>query len=713
MRNQKLLFKRLLIVMLILSMKTSVMGQVITRVLSPDDQIENYIPWYDSEENIPIAETPLVDVQAVLEQDRITGREFPRISIKQNIIVSTKDGNLVDRGNYSVWNVSLYSKDAKSISVRFDDTDLPSDAVMFLYNEETSFVIGPITSKDFIKGTFISDYCGGDLLSIVAFVPNKIDDAVKIKISSLYHGLMDYEMFDNDFQASSNCNANIACEPGWDCQKESVCKILIDEGSCSGALVNNDCCDLTPYILTAEHCFSIPDFDPIDWRFRFNYESPDCDPTTETLPSQWITYFGANIVASWDRFSGTDFLLLELNQNIRPEIGINFSGWDRTAIPNHNIVTCVHHPAGDVKKISIDNEAPTDQAFDWFVDDWDTGTTEGGSSGSPLFDINQRIIGIDSRGDGFTPCDPNKGTFFGRFDVSWEGNGSNTGRLQDWLGASANPNTMDCMAHPFVEGPDLLCSSETFTLVENMPCTKQITWDVTPGNLFSSPTSGTGVNAPLISHSYRAGRATLTYTLSSEGCNESTVEHDFYVGSGFNFYYDNTLCERELGHAFLDPLLPPNSISNVVWTFSGAITGSGGSNFAKYRGRRSGYGDICVTYWDGCNIIDKCYGVYVRNCTGGEGPRSLNDVEPTNSNLSGSPLIQPNPFYGGFEIIIPQSSKSIEMTHIIRNSSGQIIRRITSKSQFIQVDLSEQPIGIYFIESSDGINAYNQKLIKW
>lgn len=84
-------FRLLILVGLILFLSYSQsVGQVITRVLSPDDQIENYIPWYNANEKIPIVKTPLVDVEAVLEEDRRNGREMPRIGIKQEVTFSTK-----------------------------------------------------------------------------------------------------------------------------------------------------------------------------------------------------------------------------------------------------------------------------------------------------------------------------------------------------------------------------------------------------------------------------------------------------------------------------------------------------------------------------------------------------------------------------------------------------------------------------------------------
>src|SRR5699024_8411618 len=97
-------------------------------------------------------------VQSVLLRDSLTGRIMPRIGIKQDIDVSTTDGRLVDRGNYSIWNMTLHSQGAKSMSVRFDNTYLPEDAIMYIYNEDTRFVIGPIDNGHFKKGIFRSDY---------------------------------------------------------------------------------------------------------------------------------------------------------------------------------------------------------------------------------------------------------------------------------------------------------------------------------------------------------------------------------------------------------------------------------------------------------------------------------------------------------------------------------------------------------------------------
>jgi hypothetical protein len=64
--------------------------------------------------------------------------------------------------------------------------------------------------------------------------------------------------------------------------------------------------------------------------------------------------------------------------------------------------------------------------------------TEGGSSGSPLFNNDGRIIGTLT--GGYSACDssgvvgPNKPDYFGKFSYHWESNGTaDTCQLKPWL----------------------------------------------------------------------------------------------------------------------------------------------------------------------------------------------------------------------------------------------------------------------------------------
>ena len=65
------------------------------------------------------------------------------------------------------------------------------------------------------------------------------------------------------------------------------------------------------------------------------------------------------------------------------------------------------------------------------VADWETGTTEGGSSGSALFDENLRVIGQLHGGD--AACNNNAQDYYGKFAVSWDSLSANNRQLKHWL----------------------------------------------------------------------------------------------------------------------------------------------------------------------------------------------------------------------------------------------------------------------------------------
>ena len=700
-----------LIFALIISIFLSVKAQVITRVLTPDDKIEKYIPWYNPNRKIPIVETPFVDVAKVLEQDRITNRKMPRIAIKQDINYTERDGKITEYSNYFLWEMVLHSENAKSMSVRFDNTFLPKKAIMFLYNEETRFVVGPITRLAFQNGTFRSDYLNGEKINISIFIPKLKHQNLNqsIYISSFDYGIFQFKLYDNDFNTSGPCNINFVCDGGWQCQGESVCKIIHSNGICTGALINNDCCDLTPYILTANHCTNI--FPVDDYVFRFNYQSPDCTPNGETPPTQWIVYFGSELKASW---SGTDFSLLELSQELKAIDGISFSGWDKINFLTPNSV-CIHHPHGDVKKISYDND-PNNINGNYHEIVWDAGTAEGGSSGAPLYNNQERIIGQLSGGQA-SCTNIDSSDFFGRFDLSWEGNGTNTTRLRDWLGASTNPNTMDCMKNPYIQGSNEICEeSELYILHNNMPCSKKVTWQVEPTNLFYDETNGDGNFAQLNPKPNAQGQATLTFTLSSPNCNDIFITKDIWIGKpDFDIFGDDYLCLNDFGFAFIDPF--STYIGDIQWSIGGAISGSGTGIKAKYRSERQpGWGWVCASMTNSCGTTTKCLWVQVEDCDWGKGDKGFKKENNENINLNfikeNNFLIYPNP--SSNEIILNfqnQKNKTSKEIQII-NVNGVIIKSILSSDNQFKIKVNLLPEGIYIIKCKVAGNIFYKKFIK-
>jgi hypothetical protein len=138
---------------------------------------------------------------------------------------------------------------------------------------------------------------------------------------------------------------------------------------------------------------------------------------------------GATLLTS---SAGSDVALLQLNTTPPASYAVYYSGWDKSGTaPQHS--TVIHHPSGDIKKISFDDDPATTGNFGgaqcWHIAMWDDGTTEPGSSGSALWNEDHHIIGQLYGGEAW--CGGNVNDYFGRFDVSYP-------LLDGWLGSCGN-----------------------------------------------------------------------------------------------------------------------------------------------------------------------------------------------------------------------------------------------------------------------------------
>jgi hypothetical protein len=228
--------------------------------------------------------------------------------------------------------------------------------------------------------------------------------------------------------------------------------MLVSGGSgfCSGALINNTQNDGKPYVLTANHCYS----NPATWVFRFNWQATDC-----VNPASSPTFQSLSGAVLRSRRTPSDFCLVEItgglvNGTVPLDYNPYFSGWDNSgAIPTSTV--SIHHPSGDIKKISFDDAAPSisqgmgsSEANSTWTVEWDRNTTtEGGSSGSPLFDQNHRIIG-QLWGGGASCQNLSAPDYYGRVANSWVPAGSNsTNQLKFWLDPTSSGAT-------FIDGYD-------------------------------------------------------------------------------------------------------------------------------------------------------------------------------------------------------------------------------------------------------------------
>lgn len=259
------------------------------------------------------------------------------------------------------------------------------------------------------------------------------------------------EIIKKAFGESGNCLINVNCEEGdnWQDQKKSVVRIKTKvfgrTYTCSGVLINNGNRDNTPYILTAEHCANVintdiysSDNDLESWQFDFNYESVDCNNPGSEDQLDYTTFVGADFIAqSEDRGGdfGSDFFLVKLKDSIPEALGVYYAGWNSTDIASTSGVS-IHHPSYDIKKIStytqdlisaesIEGTPDAHWEVNWATTSNGQSITEGGSSGSPIFDSNGLVVGT-LNGGGSSCSSPNSSDYYGKFSYSWESNGNET-----------------------------------------------------------------------------------------------------------------------------------------------------------------------------------------------------------------------------------------------------------------------------------------------
>ncbi len=322
-----------------------------------------------------------------------------------------------------VWRLAIECPGAYSINFEFHDYVVPEGAQVFVYNDMDeflgSFEAGSNPGQNVLGVTQLA----GDRITIEYIEPAAVQGQGSLRVGQVTHAYRDVLNKMRGLGDSGSCNNNVKCPVGdlWRDQIRSVAIITVGgSGFCTGQLLNNCENDGTPYFLTANHCIS---GSTNTWVYRFNWESPSCNLNSNGPTNQSVS--GSSIkVAS----GNTDVALLELNSTPPASYDVFYSGWDRATSPP-TASTAIHHPSGDVKKISFDEQAAVASSFGgascWRIINWEDGTTEPGSSGSGLWNHEGLLVGQLYGGQ--ASCGNNVNDYYGRFDLSYP-------LLQTWLG---------------------------------------------------------------------------------------------------------------------------------------------------------------------------------------------------------------------------------------------------------------------------------------
>lgn len=254
---------------------------------------------------------------------------------------------------------------------------------------------------------------GEEVTLEIELPPGTSADGLRIAVPRIVH------LFDNltvrvaqedDIQLkignSGDCMQDSTCYDRYSAQRDAVARMLFvrDDGAylCTGTLLNDRTGSGTPFFLTANHCISSQAMASTLQTFWF-YRSPTCGARTLSADSKTLTN-GATLLFS---AQVPDVTLLKLNDT--PPAGAMFAGWDATAKTAGTSGAGIHHPAGDLQKISIGRIVGTaactpevgayncqytdDMTENFYRVEWSSGAAQGGSSGSGYF-VNGLLTGV-------------------------------------------------------------------------------------------------------------------------------------------------------------------------------------------------------------------------------------------------------------------------------------------------------------------------------
>lgn len=368
----------------------------------------------------------------------------------------SNSGFIAKRGRETVWVLPVSSKGALSLNLILSPYNLPDGAYIYIYDQERRIVRGAFT-RESVSGSNTLPVLPvpGDRLVLECHFPGTDVPEKSVGVTRVSH---DFAGFfgpegtkDLYYGRSESCEIDINCSANTNYLKasRSVVRLLVAGSElCTGVMVNNTGSEYKAYILTANHCIENQSH-ASNTIFVFNYRSPSCDGPDMT---NMYTLTGSMLKAT---SPDIDFTLVELNQFPSMVFRPYFSGWDITSSVPTNTFT-LHHPEGDVMKLSIDDNAPVSSSYPvtgfvsfgfWRILRWDLGTTERGSSGAPLFDQNGRLRGTLT-GGAATCTDPSN-DYYAKLTRMFSISSEPSAHLRPWLDPAGTGATLVAGRDPY------------------------------------------------------------------------------------------------------------------------------------------------------------------------------------------------------------------------------------------------------------------------
>lgn len=379
-------------------------------------------------------------VEQLLEEERMSTNLPERVGINLMTQLSlAEDGEweILPSGE-KICRMKIESPGALAITLYYSQFNLPEGSKLYIYNSNHTHLLGAYTSQTNPEGAaFSTEFIAGDNL-IIEYVTSGSEESPQIEIEKICHGYKNLKVTSGIL----DCMVDVVCSEGeaWQEEKDGVVKVVTPIGNysymCTASLMNNTAEDYLPYIYTAFHCLEADGRDATteelkQSKFYFNYEKESCgsDKTKKTTTLVGCRFLVGKSLGSNE---GLDQALLIMNSDLPQSVTPYFNGWNIESKPSLSGVS-IHHPKGVEKKISTYISSPVSATWNtsfnqggvnahWLVTFTKTqngfSVTEGGSSGSPLFNQNRLVVGALTGGS--SSCSsPDGSNYYAKIERFW------------------------------------------------------------------------------------------------------------------------------------------------------------------------------------------------------------------------------------------------------------------------------------------------------
>lgn len=592
----------------------------------------------------------------------------------------------------NVWTFTVETPDAAHLNFGLSPFHLPDGAKLVIRSAQAGGEkLGPYTAEvNNVNDAFWTPVLPGGSAVFELQVPANRMNELAFGISRIGHGYRGFGATAKHCKSGA-CNTDVAClsaaDP-WNNPRRSVAAYTQGgTDTCTGSLVNNTANDKRMLFATATHCGINSNSAGASVVAYWNYESATCrrpgsSASGQIVPRPTTTSSGVRFLAQTaNPFAGSapagdrsDFTLLEFLQPANPAYNLYWAGWDRRDIdpvcaapsdPTSTVGLCagIHHPSVDEKRITFveatmqtgNIASATGRHWHPF---WDPtppqlpnipagsgalppSVTEPGSSGSPLYNASQRLIGVLSGGP--SACGAtgdNLSDFYGKLAHAWEGLGTPTTSMKSYLDpGGTNPEFIDgrgeCTAPSAPTNVAAVATAANQITVNWTPVSGITTYRVfrstgaCPGSNYTQigeVTSGSSYVDTTVS-----GGSTYSYTISSR----DTVQPCSSASSGCASATATGACSLAPSFAGLTSANSAGTAScavNLSWAAATQNCGAGGQ--VRYNVYRSTTADFTPS---AANALQTCVsGTTLSDTTAANGTRYHYIVHAEDSNGSGS-----------------------------------------------------------------------------